>query len=187
LIELVGISGKAGSGKDFVGRTLLRPAGYSQWAFAWPMKMLCVGRGYDYADVFHVKPPEVRRALQLIGTEEGWMKFGKDYWVDQAHAWMLTLHENLGINKFYLTDVRFQHEADFVKRLGGKLLRLEHGDRSYPIAGTEAAEHTSETALDEYDGWDARIVNNMRTTPDDMRKVLVAAGVLARYSPTEEG
>jgi len=171
-LEIIGISGKAGSGKDFVGRAILRPAGYHQWAFAWPMKTLAVGRGFSYEDVFVTKPPAARQMLQQLGTEEGWMIYGKNYWLDQAGAWLRTMQENLGISRFYFSDVRYEHEAKWIRDFGGKLVRLEHGDRAYPLAGTTQADHSSETALDSWIDWDVVITNGKGTTLVDLREQL---------------
>jgi hypothetical protein len=186
--EIIGISGKAGSGKDFVGRTVLRPAGFHQWAFAWPMKMLALGQGATYEEVFETKPPRVREMLQKIGTEEGWMKYGKDYWLKQTDGWLKTLHENLGINKFYFTDVRFPHEFEWVKNHGGAVVRLVHGDRAYPLAGTPAAEHSSETALDDYyRQWDLIITNDSAATPASIEWMFRNGGILPPQMPPSIG
>lgn len=173
------MSGKSGSGKDFVGREVLRPAGFRRWAFAWPMKNEAVGHGFTYNDVHFRKPPVVREFLQHRGTEEGWKKHGRMYWCSIAEAWLRTISEEYGIHKFYFTDVRFPHEAEFIKSLRGKLVRLELGDRPYKLAGTPAAEHESETALDDWAGWDAVIINGKGTTRTDIRRDLIAAGILA--------
>lgn len=178
-MEIIGLAGKSGVGKDFVGRELLRPAGYQQWAFAWPLKQAAVGQGLaTYAEVHHTKPPHVRRALQVIGTQEGWRKFGRMYWCDTAGAWLETMREQWGVTRFYFTDVRFPHEAEWVRARGGRLIRLEHGDRPYPLAGTPAAEHESETALDDWTDWDARIVNDQMMCPYQLQQRLERAGVL---------
>jgi hypothetical protein len=179
-VEVIGISGKAGAGKDFVGREVLRPAGFFQWSFAWPMKTTCVGLGHSFEDVMYHKPPHVREALQRIGTEDGWMKHGRMYWVDQAHAWLRIVSGNFGARRFYISDVRFPHEAEWIRTVGGQLVRVEHGDRPYPLAGTAAAAHTSETALDGWTDWDAVVRNDTTKTARDIALQLFTQGVLHR-------
>lgn len=166
-LDIIGLSGKSGSGKDFVGREILRPAGYHQWAFAWPMKNEAVGIGFSYDEVHNTKPPAVRDWLQNRGTRDGWEKHGRFYWCQIAEAWLRTIHEQWGISKFYFTDVRFLHEAEFIKSLGGKLIRLDLGDRPPRLTG-EAAQHSSETALDGYPDFDMRITNSLHVTPRDI-------------------
>lgn len=179
-IDIIGVSGKAGSGKDFVGREVLRPAGYTQYAFAWPMKMQAIGECATYEEVFVTKPPHIRKLLQEIGTERGWKRFGENYWLDIAGGWLRTMRENMGVTRVYITDVRFPHEVEWIKAQGGKVIRLEHGDREYPLAGTPAAEHLSETALDSYPRymWDAIVTNSSGTSVDYIRRVLRTFDVL---------
>lgn len=176
---MIGLSGKAGSGKDFVGREVLRPLGYRQWAYAWPLKTQIVGRGETYEDVMVNKPPRVRELLQVAGTEQGRDVFGRDYWVRQLGAWLRILHEELGLSKFYVTDVRFPNEVEYIQSIGGKVVRLDHGPGLvYPLAGTPEADHSSETALDNYTGFDAGFANDTRITPAVIEDFFRITGVL---------
>lgn len=180
-IEIIGLSGKAGAGKDYIGREVLRPAGYRQWAFAWPLKHEVVGRGWaTYTDVHHDKPADVRRMLQTVGTEDGWKKWGRSYWLNHAGAWLRLLHEEWGVTRFYLTDVRFPHEVDWIRAHGGKVVRIQHGTRPYPLVGQPASAHESETALDSYIDWDAEIWNGLDRTADGIRQEFWAKGLLPR-------
>lgn len=176
-MEIIGLSGKAGSGKDYIGREVLRPHGYRQWAFAWPMKNQAVGRGFSYDEVHNTKPPAVREMLQQIGTEEGWKIYGKQYWTDIAGAWLRTMQENFGFNRFYFADTRFEHEVDFIHSLGGKVVRIELGDRPSRLTGA-AALHESETALDNYTGFDLVIENGLDATAEEIRYALTDGGIL---------
>lgn len=162
LPPIIGLSGKAGCGKDTLGREALRPLGYTQFALAWHMKNEAVG-GFtevvehrfggshvnlikpSYEEVHFNKPPAIRKYLQQRGTEDGWMKFGKDYWLRIADAWMRTLRENCGLKTFYITDVRFPHEVDWIEAQGGIVIRIVGRGG---LEG-EAANHLSETAVDD--------------------------------------
>lgn len=183
-MEVIGLSGKAGSGKDFVGREILRPAGYKPFALAWPMKNEAVGHGYTYEDVHFNKPPAVREFLQIRGTENGWQKYGRHYWTKIAGAWLRTLNEEHGVERVYVPDVRFPHEAEWIRSLGGKLVRLELGDRPGRLQHDRShkgsacpACHVSETALDNWKDWDAVIVNNVGTSQEYISARLYGAGV----------
>jgi hypothetical protein len=187
-VEIIGLSGKAGSGKDYVGREVLRPNGYRQWAFAWPMKNQAVGRGFSFDEVHNTKPPAVRNMLQQIGTEEGWKIHGKNYWTDIAGAWLRTMQENFGFNRFYFADTRFEHEVDFIRSLGGKVVRMELGDRPPRLVhncmsnelryGGCPACHSSETALDRYTKWDLVIQNGLDATSEEIRYAMTDAGII---------
>lgn len=180
-LEVIGLSGKAGSGKDFLATQVLIPFyGYKQYALAWPLKALAYARLGDmpYNDVYKIKPPAVRKMLQQLGTEGGRDVYGDDYWTNQAYAWMRTLAETGYGNKFVITDVRFPNEAEFVRSLGGKVIRLEFGPGRHSVLSGEAAQHVSETALDNYSKFDAKLLNGSFTTANDMEQALKEAGIL---------
>lgn len=153
---LIALSGKSGSGKDAIGREVLRPLGFTQFALAWHMKNEACGHGFSYEEVHGSKPPHVRTYLQQRGTEDGWKKHGKDYWLNIADAWLRTLRENCGLSAFYLTDVRFPHEVRWVQQRGGVVLRVVGRGG---LSG-EAAQHSSETALDSFTGFDGYLDNS---------------------------
>lgn len=161
-LEVVGLSGKAQAGKDFIFENYLRPEGYRRWALADHLKITAVGRRLaTYGEVYDTKPPAVRTILQQMGTDEWRVKYGEGVWCDLALAWMTHINRSWGVTKFVVTDVRFANEVEFVRRLGGKVFRLEAPQRV--LASTLSAEaraHRSETALDDYDNYDAVIYND---------------------------
>jgi hypothetical protein len=161
-IEVIALSGKAGSGKDYVFENYLRPQGYHRWALADHFKIWTIGKGQaTYEEVFHTKPPHVRKALQISGTEEGRNVYGEDIWLDTAATWMEHLSKTWNVNKFCVTDCRFPNEVEYIQtRLGGKVIRIVAPTRSENNSLTpEARLHISETALDSYTNFDF-IVNN---------------------------
>lgn len=178
-LDIVGVSGKAGSGKDFLAKHVLAARGYKPFALAWALRAqgyarLAPSNTATYDMVYHDKPPLIRDFLQQLGTEQGRDVFGQEYWVLQAEAWMETLARAGYGNKFVITDVRFPNEAQFVRDLGGKLIRMA-GRRADLGA---AAEHVSETALDSYIGWDAVLHNEAGMTATGLETQLVLLGVL---------
>lgn len=163
-IDVIGISGKSGSGKNFLSLNVFEPRGYAPWALAWPLKVQVCGMGHSFEDVFTVKPPVVREALQRIGTEEG-RALREDIWVDQTRTWLRVLHDNFGLTKFVITDIRFPNECRMIRELGGKLVRITHGfGLPYKLGNTPAALHASETALDKWHDWDLQIINGLATS-----------------------
>lgn len=163
-VQLIGISGKSGSGKDWLGTTILEPAGWTKYALAWPLKNEGMGFGFTFDEMHVTKPPEARVWMQRRGTEEGWKKFGVDYWLNIAEGWIRCL----GLRRVYIPDMRFPHEAEWVKRHGGKLIRIEGRGG----LGGAMAEHASETALDDFDGWDVVIDNAPGVTIGEIRRQL---------------
>jgi hypothetical protein len=162
--KVIGLSGKAGSGKDYLTNKYFVPLGYKQFSLAWHFKISLCGRGtFTYDDVFYHKPPIVRRELQLEGTERGRNVYGEDVWCKTMFGWFELLSETWGINQFIVADIRFPNEVKFVQQMGGKVFRIDADDRVEDNKLTlEARQHISETALDEYDGFDDFIINTRR-------------------------
>lgn len=92
----------------------------------------------------------VREFLQKLGTAVR-KEIDPDFWVK---ALFNTYHKGNVI----IADVRFPNEAEAIKERGGILIRIER-----PGAG--AGEHVSETALDDYTGWNI-IIDNVGTLED---------------------
>lgn len=178
-MRLIGIAGKAGSGKDYLAQQLRR-FGWFKWAYAWPLKQLAVGRGFSWEDVHLHKPPRVREFLQQFGTEQGRDVYGEDYWVRTTAGFLTSLESENDVHKVVITDVRFPNEAAWIKAQGGVVVRMEHGDRPYPLAGTPAAAHASETAMDYYPDYDAIIINRTTSTAEDLLWALSNAGIEVR-------
>jgi hypothetical protein len=148
---IVGLAGKARSGKDTVAERLITHHGYVRRAFADPMRAalyaldpyvatrggtyslrsLVDRQGWDQAKAL----PDVRRLLQRFGTEVGRAQFGEDFWVDQAVRGVAP-----GDLVAY-TDVRFANEAAAVRDLGGIVVEVQRPGAG--LAGNVAA-HASE-------------------------------------------
>ena len=87
--------------------------------------------------------------LQWIGTE--WGRAQKEsVWVDS------TLNRLVVDQNCYIADVRFPNEVESLQRIGFLCVRVIRDDR--PI--DRNANHASETALANYQGWDAVVENN---------------------------
>ena len=163
---IIGLSGYARSGKDTAADRLVSKHGFSQYSFAAPMKeamyILNPIVGSDSIGSFKYKNlvdtygldkakesyPEIRRLLQVFGTEVGRSMFGENFWVD------LTLN-NIKEEHAVISDVRFKNEADAIKKAGGKVWRINrHGVG--PVT-----DHSSEIDLDDYN-FDHIIDNDYR-------------------------
>jgi len=163
-VRILGLSGWARSGKDSVAQYLVDKAEYVKMSFAQPMKDALVTldpsidvhgqrmslrtavrmMGWDY---LKSASTEIRPLLQRFGTEVGREMFGEDFWVEYAMK-----HIPDG-SKVVFADVRFPNEANFIRKLGGQIWRVER-DGYGP-----ANDHASEHALNKYD-FDQRIYND---------------------------
>jgi hypothetical protein len=163
-IQIIGFSGKIGTGKNYVSEKLFLPMLPQKptlvMALADHFKVDCCTKdGVAYERVFINKDEQSRVILQKRGTEEGRVKYGDDIWIRTAETWM-RLYAERGVQRFIITDVRFPNEVDWVNSLGGHVIRIEAPERNLFRLNMEAkgdceklaalAGHLSETALDEY-------------------------------------
>lgn len=172
----VGISGYARSGKDTIGSILVEDFGFRQVSFAAPLKeavyrldpWIPTGKpvperlqaivdeiGWDEAKERH---SEVRGLLQRMGTEVGRDLFDSNFWVNLT---MKDIKEEGG--NVVITDCRFPNEVEAIRKIGGRLWRVERPGTA-PVNA-----HPSETALDnEKFNW--TIINN--GTIEDLRRMV---------------
>ena len=117
-MQIIGICGKAGSGKDTVAQYLTENYGYQQLSFAKILKdMLAVaGLGEpanrdDKEKNIEGFPFSFREAAQTLGTQWG-RHLDKDIWVK------LTMRSLKPYGKYVISDVRFENEATMVRENG---------------------------------------------------------------------
>jgi hypothetical protein len=148
---IIGLSGYAQSGKDTVAELLCLKYGYTRLAFADPMRQalmvinprldsitrvsdLVEDYGWDLAK----RNPEVRRLLQVLGTDFARKMLGDDVWINIA------LSSIKSEDKIVISDVRYPNEADAIRKLGGIVLRINRRNHGAVNA------HASERAMDNY-------------------------------------
>lgn len=151
---IIGLSGYARSGKDTIAEILIMNYGFRRLAFADNIRkavrildpILDNGRrvsemvseiGWEGAKHY----PEMRRMLQVFGTEVGREMFGEDFWVNQVFR---QIEEDDVTDNFVITDVRYPNEADFIRDRGGEIWRVTRSQ----INAINA--HSSEHAMDNY-------------------------------------
>lgn len=166
---IIGISGKKQSGKDTVAAILVEDYGFTRLAFADVIKA-CVytldpivslsglrlqhlvdSNGWEAAKEF----PEVRRLLQVFGTEVGRNLIDEQIWVE------MTLAGAKASSNIVISDVRFKNEAEEIKYQGGQVWRITRA------VGDTIDFHRSETELDSWN-FDYYVPNN--GTLEDLHK-----------------
>jgi hypothetical protein len=181
-INLIGISGKIGSGKDTVGGVLQLYFATHQPADAWEIKKFA-GKLKDIAEILtgipkvnfemqHFKqsnlpeewnkngePMTARSLLQIVGTDAMRDQLHENVWVNALFA---DYNEN---SRWIITDVRFPNEAEAIKKHGGIVIRINRD--------VDTNNHLSETALDDYE-FDYVIDNN-----SDMYKLALDVKAIA--------
>jgi len=148
---IIGLTGYAQSGKDSVAKILVEQYGFTRLAFAdkirdmlyylnplvkegFRLQGVVDAYGWDQAKVLF---PEVRKELQELGVSAR-SYLGSDVWV---HAVFEQMVDNVN---YVITDVRFENEADMIKKAHGDLWRIKR-------PGVKAVNgHISESELDGY-------------------------------------
>jgi len=124
---IIGLVGNAGAGKDTAAEVFFR-AGYQRAAFADPIKTIAV-QHYGWNGV---KDERGRKLLQDIGMAG--REFDPEVWIRHMR-WSNPIRYG---KPCVITDVRFENEAQWIRRQGGKLVRIVRSD--IPVI-----EHVSET------------------------------------------
>jgi energy-coupling factor transporter ATP-binding protein EcfA2 len=131
--QIVALVGPAGSGKTTLAR-LLEAQGFTRTSFAAPIKaMIAALLFYQKADdelvtrmlngdLKEIPSPFLanqtpRYAMQTLGTE----------WRELIHRklWLFVWNQSIANHdRIVVDDVRFKHEAEFVRALGGQIFRV---------------------------------------------------------------
>lgn len=128
-MKLIGLIGRARSGKDTVAGYLARRHMFAHIAFADPMKqMLETAFGDLFRDGDREKPIDwlgksPRQLMQTLGTEWGRNQVHPELWVlltEQKVKHFVELDMPLVIS-----DVRFHNEADMILKHGGELWHIQ--------------------------------------------------------------
>lgn len=145
---LIGLVGKKGAGKDTVADFLIEKKGYNKKAFADPLKKVVQALFLlDETQVHDQSLKEItdprwslspRQMMQLVGTNLIRTNLGEDFWLKHIELG----RENLDF--IVISDVRFQNEADWVRKKGGILIRIVSNEESNSVVDT----HRSETELE---------------------------------------
>lgn len=184
--RLVGFHGVAQSGKDTAYSFLkehhfkrlafadaLRDALYTLNPHVGPAKM--PGTGIEFSGLTLVglvdrvgwerakKVPEVRRLLQVFGTEVGREMFGEDVWVKKV------TDQITRPGSYAVTDVRYLDELTTLSQMGGTLIKIVRPG----VVSVNG--HKSDAGLADYH-FDHVIVND-GTLEEYKAKVLAAVGI----------
>lgn len=136
---LIGIAGKARSGKDTIADVLAEALSFDRYSFATPIKeMIKAGLGLE--DKEDEKAEQLygcsyRKLAQTLGTEWGRDQINNKIWINIAHY-------RLQGKRAIVSDVRFESEADFIRQYG----ILIHVER-YGVQRIEENDHVSEQGV----------------------------------------
>ena len=163
-MKMIGLVGKARSGKSSVANVLVKECGYLQYAMAGAIrKAILTALPFVEARFLHEDKEETvpelgvtgRHLLQTMGHN-----WGRN---NNPDTWILALEKELEImkvdhRKVVIDDVRYDNEIDWIKSKGGYIIGVE---RPY-LEGVEQQswrEHPSEAGVDvnKIDEWISNI------------------------------
>ena len=161
---LIGISGKKRSGKDTVGAMVVEwlrkhYCSATRVAFADQLKEeVARATGVSLEDI-EVEKAHWRPMLQWWGVEFRRYYHGENYWIREMTKKLIGMEEDFAV----ITDVRLENEAEFVRKSGGLVVRVER-----EIDAQDS--HSSETGLDGYPHF-REVIRNDGSLEDLQQKV----------------
>lgn len=150
-LVIVGLTGKARSGKDSAANALIQQ-GYIKMAFADPLKRALAALTGEVLNAYHsdelkeaVTPAlgiTRRKGLQDLGTAIR-TTFGSEAFVRLLQYDIL--RGNPGHRYYVVSDVRYPNEAQALREMGGIIIQVSRPDHA-GLTGLEAL-HSSEAGL----------------------------------------
>jgi len=148
---LIGLAGPARSGKTTAANHLAVEHGFECYAFADPLRE-------GIMTIFNLSPEDLegdakeqpiawlgrspRQLMQLLGTEWGRHMISANLWIDLAEQNLDCLSAVFdSAPGFVISDVRFENEADFIRKRGGTVIHLIRPDAA------EVNPHISEAGV----------------------------------------
>jgi hypothetical protein len=135
---LIGLTGPARTGKSTTAHHLLLEHGFECYAFADPLRDALMAIFQLSPEAFEGAAKEEpiawlgrspRQLMQLLGTEWGRHMISANLWVDLAEQHLDALaNASWPAPDFVISDLRFENEADFVRKRGGVVVHLQRFD-----------------------------------------------------------
>ena len=138
-IQLIGICGNKFHGKDTTADYLVKNYGYTKISFGDPIKnalkqifhytdeQLWGNKKEDKDPYWNITP---RETMQYVGTECFRNCFGTMFPHIGDKIWIMSIQQQLkimiqnGITKIVIPDVRFPNEAEMIRQMNGKIIRV---------------------------------------------------------------
>ena len=161
-MRFIALHGRAHAGKDTIAGMLVQQHDFSRVSFAGPIKdgliaMFGLSRA-ELEDDRKEKPVpwlgvSPRRLMQTLGTEWGRNMIRDDLWIALADRRIAQMRK-YG-TRLVITDVRFENEAAWIRRIGGEIWHVLR-----PQASNVVPLHASEDGIRLLAGADSVIDNS---------------------------
>ena len=172
--RIIGLSGKIGSGKNYIAEKVLynklKKMGKNVviMAFGDYLKMTCYTKdGISYEKLFHTKDKETRIKLQERGTDE--RKIDEKIFIKMFECNMKIAFDR-NIDVVIVSDMRLHNEFEFLRSKDATLVRINSLERTLNKMNEEClgneddikkvSNHISEIALDNRKDFDYYINND---------------------------
>ena len=141
--KIIGLVGPTLSGKSSAAKVLTYTHGYRLAPMAQPLKNMLIAGGLTHADVYgeHKECPSIllggrtpRHAMQTLGTEWGRDLIHPDLWVNMWVARYETTASYANPQPVVADDVRFDNEAEAIRKLGGIIVEVCRPSAAYSSA-----------------------------------------------------
>lgn len=175
-MKLIGLAGKARCGKNTVGDILSDKFDVGPYGFADALKdaacvLLCRSDrevyGDDDFDREAIMPEwgfSLRHFLQVLGTEGMRKLFREDFWIVRLGLELDEYDKGDAV----ITDIRFENEADFIRKRGGQIWHVYRPD--FNRLNDQAQAHASEAGIAVLLG--DRVIKNTGSLEDLEAKVV---------------
>ncbi|MCC2547576.1 hypothetical protein LJY25_14055 [Hymenobacter sp. BT175] len=164
MIQIIGLSGKRGSGKDTVARLIRQLQPERNWqvlSFGDAIKAVCATLAGEDIAPYYTQPGKTE-LLPAFGRTRGEMlqQVGAALRAWNYEIWVQAFFARLPADSFVIVpDVRFPNEAQPILDRGGVMLRVEGDPLKQQGDGTRDDNHPSETVMDTYEQFAALLHN----------------------------
>jgi hypothetical protein len=167
-MKLIGLTGAIGSGKTTVASILCQNHKYTELTFKGAM-VACLAHVFNCGeDIFYDRElkelPNAflfgnspRQIMQTFGTDWGRKQVHNDIWVKRVELAIAVFKEHKCL---VISDVRFENEAQMIKRLGGQIWKIERKDNPFSVDTSHESEQGFCLSLID------KIVKNPNNMPD---------------------
>lgn len=141
---IIGITGKASSGKTTIANYIVKNYGFIKLSFATALKEMLLQAGMcDGEELYVTKTPTSRWLMQKIGTDIFRNQIDQNYWIKKL-CWIM---DKTKYTNYVIDDVRFPGEAEAISVRDGRLIKVICPNSPLNIIRADLEKHISELSI----------------------------------------